>query len=49
MLGGPVDEKHSFLQFHMHWGKDETVGSEHLIDGISYPGEVMEFLIVLSG
>lgn len=24
----------------MHWGKDESVGSEHLIDGKSYAGEV---------
>ena len=27
-------------QFHFHWGKDDTQGSEHTIDGKKYPMEV---------
>lgn len=27
-------------QFHFHWGSDGTKGSEHQIDGKSYPAEV---------
>ncbi|CAF0750847.1 unnamed protein product [Brachionus calyciflorus] len=40
VIGGPVQDIHKFLQFHMHWGKDDTIGSEHLIDGKSYAGEL---------
>lgn len=40
VIGGPVSHEHKFLQFHMHWGKDDTVGSEHLVDGKSYAGEL---------
>ncbi|XP_033116213.1 carbonic anhydrase 14-like isoform X2 [Anneissia japonica] len=27
-------------QFHFHWGSDDSVGSEHLIDGRQYPAEL---------
>ena len=40
VIGGPVKEEHKFLQFHMHWGPDTSVGSEHLVDGKSYAAEV---------
>ncbi|CAB3399888.1 unnamed protein product [Caenorhabditis bovis] len=32
--------KFKLLQFHFHWGEDSSVGSEHLIDGQAYSGEV---------
>lgn len=39
--GGPLNEdNYKFAQFHMHWGVDDTKGSEHLVDGQSYPAEV---------
>ena len=28
------------LQFHFHWGPDKKTGSEHLLDGKSFAGEV---------
>jgi len=44
VTGGPVKQHHKFLQFHMHWGKDAHSGSEHLVDGNSYPAEVRYFV-----
>lgn len=38
--GGPVKDTYKFLQFHMHWGQDESVGSEHTVDGFSYSAEI---------
>lgn len=40
VAGGPLSENHNFLQFHAHWGVNETVGSEHLVDGKSYAAEI---------
>lgn len=40
VIGGPVKDEHKFLQFHMHWGKDASSGSEHLINGKPFAGEI---------
>jgi len=40
IIGGPITEDHEFLQFHMHWGPNDQIGSEHLVDGKSYAAEV---------
>ena len=37
ITGGPLgDSKYYFLQFHLHWGCDDSWGSEHLVDGQRY-------------
>jgi carbonic anhydrase len=40
--GGPAadDCTYKLAQFHMHWGDSDNCGSEHLIDGRSYPAEL---------
>lgn len=38
--GGPLKDKYRLEQFHFHWGRNEKCGSEHTVDGKSYPGEV---------
>jgi hypothetical protein len=38
--GGPLKNPYSLLQFHFHWGKTNSEGSEHLIDNKSYASEV---------
>jgi carbonic anhydrase len=38
--GGPVHHNHNFLQFHMHWGQNDHVGSEHTLNGESYAAEI---------
>ena len=35
-----MDTVYLLKQLHFHWGNDDTVGSEHTIDGQSYPLEV---------
>lgn len=38
--GGPLHGEYEFAQFHFHWGDNDTLGSEDLIDGRSYPMEL---------
>lgn len=38
--GGPLANKYVLEQYHCHWGPDASVGSEHLINGKSYAGEI---------
>ena len=38
--GGPLKNKYVLEQFHCHWGPEDSVGSEHLVDGKSYAAEV---------
>ncbi|XP_017043459.1 carbonic anhydrase 2 [Drosophila ficusphila] len=42
--GGPLAEKtplgYQFEQFHFHWGENDTIGSEDLIDNRAYPAEL---------
>ncbi|KAH8345692.1 hypothetical protein KR067_001369, partial [Drosophila pandora] len=42
--GGPLAERSSvgyqFEQFHFHWGENDTVGSEDMIDNHAYPAEL---------
>lgn len=40
VTGGPADCEYKFMQFHMHWGPDNTGGSEHTIDGKQYVAEM---------
>ncbi|XP_023342334.1 carbonic anhydrase [Eurytemora carolleeae] len=36
----PVGEIFEFAQFHLHWGKDDTKGSEHRLVGAMLPAEI---------
>jgi len=38
--GGPLRDKYQLEQYHCHWGEDDFVGSEHLIDDQSYAAEI---------
>ncbi|XP_057685099.1 carbonic anhydrase 4-like, partial [Corythoichthys intestinalis] len=38
--GGNLSTTYTALQLHFHWGKDGGPGSEHTIDGESYPMEM---------
>lgn len=41
LTGGPLKEDvYRLAQFHCHWGKDCTCGSEHTVDGKYYAAEV---------
>lgn len=38
--GGPLHGEYEYSQLHFHWGENDTMGSEDLIDGISFPLEL---------
>ena len=39
--GGPLGgDKYKIAQFHLHWGKTSSTGSEHTVDGKMYSSEV---------
>uniref|UniRef100_A0A4X1UP14 Carbonic anhydrase n=1 Tax=Sus scrofa TaxID=9823 RepID=A0A4X1UP14_PIG len=40
VTGGPLDGPYRLKQFHFHWGKKHSVGSEHTVDGKSFPSEL---------
>ena len=40
LAGGLLEEKYYLKQFHFHFGCNDSVGSEHSIDGNTYPIEV---------
>ena len=40
LSGGPLGGTYKLVHFHMHWGKDDSKGSEHTVDGKSYAAEV---------
>ena len=42
VTGTPLEADSKFLlwQFHFHWGKDDTQGSEHTVNGREFPMEV---------
>ncbi|XP_017261771.1 carbonic anhydrase 1 [Kryptolebias marmoratus] len=37
---GPVSGIYRLKQFHFHWGSTDKTGSEHTVDGTSYPAEL---------
>jgi len=38
--GGPLSERYRLEQYHCHWGATPKVGSEHTVNGSSYPAEI---------
>ncbi|CAD6185223.1 unnamed protein product [Caenorhabditis auriculariae] len=40
IYGGGLDQVYRLVQYHFHWGSNCCEGSEHLIDGKSYPAEL---------
>ena len=45
--GGDLDHTYKVAQFHVHFGKDKTQGSEHTVDGKPYPLEVSQAVAYL--
>lgn len=38
--GGPLKTKYYFQQFHFHWGSNDSLGSEHVLDYHRFPMEL---------
>jgi hypothetical protein len=40
LSGGPLEDVYELWQYHAHWGKDNSQGSEHTLDGKSFAAEL---------
>merc|ERR1719412_783754 len=40
LSGGPLEGEYKILQLHFHWGSDDSRGSEHTLQGESFPIEL---------
>jgi len=40
--GGGLSDVYTTVQFHFHYGPNDTVGSEHIVDGEHYAAEVSD-------
>lgn len=40
LVGGGLRDVYKFHSFHFHWGRTSAEGSEHTVDGKSFPLEV---------
>ena len=40
LSGGPLTGSFQLLQLHFHWGENDTLGSEHAVDGEKFPMEM---------
>ena len=45
--GGGLNDVYTTVQFHFHYGPNDTVGSEHIVDGEHYAAEVSEQILDL--
>ena len=41
--GGGLGDVYTTVQFHLHWGSENTKGSEHTLDGKQFAAEVSEW------
>lgn len=46
VANGGLSSVYSTAQFHFHWGAENSFGSEHQIDGQSFPLEVRELTLL---
>jgi len=40
LTGGDLNGEYEFVNFHLHWGENDSPGSEHLVGGLRYSGEI---------
>lgn len=40
LSGGPLSHEYQLAQYHCHWGENDSVGAEHLVNGKSYAAEI---------
>jgi len=43
ITGGPLSYKYQIYEIHIHYGQQDEMGSEHSINGYSFPAEVFIF------
>jgi len=45
--GGPLSYRYRFHEIHMHYGLNDQFGSEHSVEGYTFPAEVRYTYIAL--
>ena len=40
LSGGPLSHEYQLAQYHCHWGENDQIGSEHVVDGQAYGAEI---------
>jgi hypothetical protein len=40
LTGGPLSYRYQFQEIHIHYGLHDQFGSEHSVEGYSFPAEV---------
>lgn len=45
ITGGPLSYKYQFHEIHIHYGLHDQFGSEHAINGYSFPAEVIKNIL----
>ena len=48
LSGGPLSDEYTLIQFHAHWGSDDSKGAEHTINGRQYSAEVKAIFLILN-
>lgn len=41
--GGPLSYRYRFHEMHIHYGLHDQFGSEHSVEGYTFPAEVRQF------
>lgn len=44
LTGGPLSYRYRFHEIHIHYGLHDQFGSEHSVEGYTFPAEVREIL-----
>nr|CAH0097998.1 unnamed protein product [Daphnia galeata] len=40
LSGGPLSHEYQLAQYHCHWGENDQIGSEHVVNGQAYGAEI---------
>ena len=40
LSGGPLSHDYQLAQYHCHWGENDEIGSEHVVNGKPYGAEI---------
>lgn len=43
LTGGPLSYRYRFHEIHIHYGLHDQFGSEHSVEGYTFPAEVRKF------
>lgn len=48
ITGGPLSYRYRFQEIHIHYGLHDQFGSEHSVQGYTFPAEVTKLMITFN-